>query len=317
MGPGRTRGSRRHLLALSAVAVCALTLVSACIPDVVPTQFSLPGCDQVGSTCGPTGDESCCAVGEVTGGDFDRINDGSYPAHVGPFVLDRYEVTVGRFRQFVAGYPQDKPTKGAGEHPRIPNSGWDPAWDAALPKSQAALKEQIGKCNEHFVTWTDEPGAQEDLPVNCVSWYVAFAFCAWDGGRLPTESEWNYAAAGGKDQRAYPWGAALPDTVGVLHDCQIDLGTCVRRVGAGSPASDGLFGQADLAGNMAEWTLDYHQVFESPCSNCAALSDGGNGREVRGGDFAHGEDALATTSRLGLLPEDPVSTVGIRCARDP
>jgi formylglycine-generating enzyme required for sulfatase activity len=42
--------------------------------------------------------------------------------------------------------------------------------------------------------------------LNCVSWYILFAFCVWDGGRLPTDAEWGFALAGGEEQRPFPWG---------------------------------------------------------------------------------------------------------------
>jgi formylglycine-generating enzyme required for sulfatase activity len=54
----------------------------------------------------------------------------------------------------------------------------------------AALKCQM------VPSWTDTAGANEALPMNCLTWYAAFAFCVWDGGFLPTEAEWNYAATG-------------------------------------------------------------------------------------------------------------------------
>src|SRR6185503_8188479 len=109
-------------------------------------------------------------------------------------------ITVGRFRAFVEAYPGSKPKPGNGAHPLITGSGWDMMWDGSLPSDKAALTMAL-KCDSTYATWTDAPGVNENLPMNCITWYDAFAFCAWDKGRLPTEAEWNYAAAGGGEQR--------------------------------------------------------------------------------------------------------------------
>jgi sulfatase modifying factor 1 len=252
------------------------------------------------------------------GGMFNRLNDSGAPADVDGFHLDRYEVTVGRFRAFFAGYALDKPRPGDGASPYVgPASGWDPAWDGALPENQMDLDESLG-CSSEYATWTDTPGANEDKPINCVSWYLAFAFCAWDGGRLPTATEWNYAAAGGDNQRLYPWGTDAPDAAYAVYGCPSDMVTCdIPNVGS-TPMGQGRWNQMDLAGSVAEWTLDYYSVLSTGCGDkCAELVDAGLGRDLRGGDFTHDATQLVTTFRVGIVPEDREAYIGFRCARDP
>jgi formylglycine-generating enzyme required for sulfatase activity len=167
-----------------------------------------PSCAGLPATCGAGGADSCCGRSTVPGTTYFRSHDvatdntfasTSNPATVSDFVLDRYEITVGRFRAFVTagrGTRAEPPLDGVGAHANIAASGWQAAWSGRLAVDTPALIAAV-KCNATYQTWTDTPGGNEHRPMNCITWYEAMAFCAWDGGYLPTEAEWNCAATGG------------------------------------------------------------------------------------------------------------------------
>jgi formylglycine-generating enzyme required for sulfatase activity len=259
----------------------------------------------------------------VTGEAFYRDYDGvlltsqAAPATVSNFQLDTYEITVGRFRKFVAAYPGSAPAAGSGKNPNnASDTGWDATWntDGSLEATAAALTGPL-KCGT-AQTWTDAAGtaAAESLPITCLDWFEAEAFCIWDGGRLPTEAEWNYAAAGGSEQRVFPWSVpSTSTTVDGSNAVYNAAGPAV--VGSKSPKGDGLFGQADLAGNVWEWVQDwYDATYILPCNNCANLTRATT-RVLRGTGFLSIPPSWYSSYRNGDTPSDHFNTRGARCAR--
>src|SRR5690606_9999019 len=123
--------------------------------------------------------------------------------------------------------------------------------------------------------------------------------CAWDGGYLATEAEWNYAAAGGDEQRYYPWSEPATSTVvsdaHLSYYCNAPVSVdCFNQVGAKS-LGDGAFGHADLAGNVEEWMMDDADEDTWVCAsgvNCLTRSDSTN-KLVRGGSLGSGSEWVA------------------------
>lgn len=316
-----------------------LTAKDAATGDASPdasdaARVSMPGqsCAGLLPTCGPNGNRDCCASSVIPGGTFNRGNDPGSPATVSDFRLDIYEITVGRFRAFLAGYPANLPAPGSGRNPNDPaDTGWDASWTPTLPVDATALRRQI-KCDPQpgFVTWTDSPSTNETLPMNCIDWFVAQAFCIWDGGRLPTEAEWNYAAAGGSEQRLYPWSVPPTDaTVDPNHAVYtMGVNPPMSRVGSRSPLGDGKWGQSDLAGNLWELTRDQVDVsmprssYPLPCNDCisAVPVDAtwpGSSAAIHGGGIYNGPTSLKSSARDLIGARSPEADIGARCARAP
>jgi formylglycine-generating enzyme required for sulfatase activity len=254
---------------------------------------------------------------------------------VSGFRLDEYLVTVGRFRLFTAAWNAGyRPAVGSGRHTHLnadaglvavgdAGTAHESGWIAAYAGQLSPTDEDLA-CDPAFATWTAQPGAHESLPINCVNWYEAYAFCIWDGGFLPSEAEWEYTAVGGSEQRTYPWGSTPPGTESQYAICGCYYGgsgscsgvTSIAPVGT-PDAGTGLWGQRDLAGELSEWNLDgYFASYVEPCDDCAYLG-ATTERVIRGGGFDSSGALLVSATRDASDPAARVKDVGVRCARVP
>jgi len=306
---------------------------SAPLPDSGPARV----CPGGPMGCG-TANQSCCESPIVPGGTFLRsydqaidglFPDASSPATVSAFRLDAFEVTVGRFREFVeanGGTQVAPPANGAGMQANG-LGGWDPTWNASLAANRAALETSLN-CSSpspNQASWTATAGANENLAINCITWYEAVAFCVWDGGFLPSEAQWNFAAAGGEEQRAFPWSqppeALDLDATRANYMCQADGVT-----GCGNPEplwnvglwplGTGRWGQLDLSGSQWEWTFDtYDPVYATPCTDCEPLTTS-DSHISRGGYWGNGGgDNLRAGKRGSHAADSRDYYMGLRCAR--
>jgi formylglycine-generating enzyme len=317
--------------------------------------FDSPSCRPGGAgmtDCG-TSRESCCTSLEVTGGTYNRTYSNSGdgptgeadPATITGFRLDKYLVTVGRFRQFVDAWKSGYfPADGTGKHAHLNDGlglsncaapgGYEAGWDAADWNSQIAATD-ANLTSGTYVSWTSTAGGNETLPINCENWYEAYAFCIWDGGFLPSEAEFEYAAAGGSQQREYPWGSTDPGTGNqyAIYNCNYPgsvvpfLKNCALTPVGMAALGVGLWGQLDLAGELWEWNLDvWNQTYVDPCVDCTYGTGSCSCRTLRGGTFAsdsteflapYRTTAASNPSSEFDTPDTHSDGIGFRCARTP
>jgi len=260
-------------------------------------------------SCEPTPVVGCGRL-LVVGGTFPMGHEGApfgVPVQPGvsvsDYYLDTYEVTVARFRRFwESGHPAPGPVVHYPDGVELPYRG--PVRNPGRTTG-----------------WTETPGPHEDYPMNSMEWATAQAFCVWDGGRLPTEAELEFAA-GTRASLSYPWGEEAPDS-------QLCWSTPTRRMAPCSvgayPASRGFY---DLVGGVWEWAADEFSVYGVNCWSDAfrrrnplcilnRTSDDDR-RTIRGGSWT---DVRATevhgSSRMAQYHWSDAVNIGFRCASSP
>jgi formylglycine-generating enzyme required for sulfatase activity len=198
--------------------------------------------------------------------------------NVGAFWLDKTEVTVGAYRACVASHKC-----------------------AALQKTSTLCTFDAG---------------ETELPINCVRWADADAYCRAVGKRLPKEAEWELAARGTAAVR-YPWGGASTScafaaTLVTDQTARRCTGNRPARVGS-YPIGASAYGVLDLAGNVEEWTSDWYA--ERAMAGAAPRS--GSSHVLRGGGWLSPPTSCRTTTRDWGSSVEAGPNVGVRCAKDP
>ncbi len=228
------------------------------------------------------------------------------PVLVSPFFLDELEFTVGRYRRLVE--------RGAID---------------VLP-----LVRDSSDSSRQFCTWLGASDATNDgYPLNCISFEAAAKACALEGGRLPTEAQWEHAARGRGRGHVYPWGDALPECCSAsmgrvsLPGTRVQCGPAkgvepaASHLGGSCTSADvSIDGVVDLAGSLSEVTADGGADYSDPCWTGPGLRadpECGEQRTVglpfaRGGDWSAGSAVLASGHRRSTAM--PSNTTGFRCA---
>ncbi len=154
-----------------------------------------------------------------------------------------------------------------------------------------------------------------DHPVVNVSWQEAAGYCAWVGGRLPTEAEWELAARAGAVDRRYPRGDTIDhDDANYAGIEARDLWERTSPVGSFPPNPWGFY---DVIGNVWEWSADsYTPGLGDPTGSAEVDELFASVKAIRGGSWLAHEGYLRASSRLWFPPDRRMFNVGLRCARD-
>jgi formylglycine-generating enzyme required for sulfatase activity len=251
-------------------------------------------------------------MGSAIGDLYTASNE--YPQHtvtLDGFWLDRTEVSVAQFRQFVTE---------TGYETEAEQEGWAFTWTGT------EWDEVEGTDWQH--PHGPDSSTPEDHPVVQVTWDDAAAYCEWAGVQLPTEAQWEYAARG-PEGYIYPWGNTFDgmylnfcdvNCAFRQRDARYDDGYEITAPVGSYPAGDSWCGVADMAGNVSEWTADWYDkeyYSDSPSHNPTGpeMEKYGVKHVIRGGSWYFMQGFARTTDRdFYIIPRTRLPYLGFRCA---
>ena len=216
------------------------------------------------------------------GGVDERPN---HKVFVDSFYMDIYEVTNGRYLQFVTDTGHRVP-----QHPTDPTRA---LWEGNMM-----------------------PESVTDLPVINVDWFDSVAYCEWAGKRLPTEAEWEKAAKGDNDWR-FAWGDMEPTTEHANFNQLAWRGeSTLVQVGMYEKGKSP-YGIYDVAGNVWEWVSDWYQVdyySHSPTHNPQG-PETGKEKTLRSSGWQGETPQMRVFTRIKSVATDRNDSTGFRCAQ--
>ncbi|HXC53567.1 MAG TPA: ergothioneine biosynthesis protein EgtB [Candidatus Limnocylindrales bacterium] len=265
---------------------------------------------------------ACSAKGEVfvPGGPFlmgtdDRAvaYDNERPRHevdLDSFWIDEAPVTSGTYRAFVEDDGYRRPELWTPD-------GWRWLGETKVSHPGGWWRAQDGSWCER-VFGRVQP-LDETRPVVHVCWHEAQACARWLGKRLPTEAEWEKAAAWDLERglpRLYPWGEARPSP----DRANLDQRTFAPAAAGAFAAGRSYFGCHQMLGDVWEWTssdfVPYPGFRVFPYPEYSVVHFGRRHKVLRGGSWATPAVAIRNTFRNWDLPERRQIFAGFRCARD-
>ena len=231
------------------------------------------------------------------------------------------------------------------EPPPIPEPT-DPTWSSVSGGSFDMGSEAGGNCNfpesqdeqpRHRVTLSpfrimthevtnaqyrrlvpDHTG-DDDLPAVAVSWYEAYTYAAWLGGRLPTEAEWEFAARAGcaLEFCGRQGQKVAPREIAWFRRNAFDLEKLEAIAHPVALLESNPWNLFDMRGNVNEWTADWYAPYapDSQTDPIGPLS--GSERVYRGGDMWDYECRLRAANRTGSQPDAKRAYIGFRAVLPP
>ena len=290
-----------------------------------PTTCDATAQPKHGETCIPGG---TFAMGGLDG-DAGSVETDTLPAHMVTirrrFYVEQTEVTESAFMQWWNASPRPVPTDGSTV--LVSGSNDKVFFHAPSGGLQGAGTDVGSGCIANLA-------GNGDYAINCVPWQTALAYCMSQGKRLPTEAEWEWVAIGQEAGNVYPWGTATPDCSHAVFDQPL-CKSFPDEVG-GFTAGNTPFGQLNnLAGNEAEWTLDFYPLvgcqgfgscWPAATSDPVSIVDNSTGYVIRGGSYkSPTSDPLRSRARDSMVSDCPMSStncgpyagnVGFRCVRN-